>query len=119
MRRLLLPGHVLFSRPKKMHPAGIPKSAVDFALSDICVPLCILKTSYYVPACEKDGKTPSRGEGAGSSAIFLCPPTGILSEILPCIVPPTTKWDLRPCSKHTYTHIYTLTHTHTHTHTHT
>src|SRR4029434_8218629 len=73
---------------------------------DIFVPLCILKTSYYVSACEKDGKTPlwgegaglsacekdgktlSQGEGAESSAIFLFPPQGILSEILPCIVPP-------------------------------
>src|SRR4029434_3390280 len=39
-------------------------------------------------ACEKDGKTPSRGEGVGSSAIFLCPPQELLSEMLPCIVPP-------------------------------
>src|SRR4029434_2116635 len=67
-RRPLLPGHLLFSRPKKMRPAGIRKSARDIALPDICVPLCISKTSYYVPACEKDGKTSLRGEGARSSA---------------------------------------------------
>ena len=51
-----------------MRPAGIPKSAGHFALPDICVPLCILKTSYYVPACEKDGKTFLRGEGAGAGS---------------------------------------------------
>src|SRR4029434_7418689 len=86
---------------KKMCPAGIPKSAVDFVLSDICVPLCILKTSYYVPACEKDGKTLSQKEGAGSSAFFLCPPPRNYSLKFYCVLsPPTTKRALHPSNRH-------------------
>src|SRR4029434_11205918 len=54
-----------------MRPAGIPKLAGHFALPDICVPLCILKTSYYVPACEKDGKTFLRGEGQGRGHLHV------------------------------------------------
>src|SRR4029434_9071477 len=42
----LLPGHVLFSRPKRCGRDS--KIVRDFASSDICVSLGLSQTSYYV-----------------------------------------------------------------------
>ena len=60
---------------------------------DICVPLCILKTSYYVPACEKDGKTSLWGEGAWKIICnFPVSPPRNYSLKFDCVLsPPTTK----------------------------
>src|SRR4029434_6723034 len=91
---------------KKMRLAGIPKSAVDFALSDICVPLCILKTSYYIPACEKKMAKLRRGGRGRGHLQFSCvpPPQELLSEILPCIVPPYNEMGYPPLHSTTDTH---------------
>ena len=53
------------------------------------------------------------GRGRGHFQFSCVPPRELLSEIVPCIVPPYNEMGSPPLHIHTYVHTYTLTLTHT------